>query len=97
MITDEQKQSIEEGSLDEAVHDAASLIASRVNNQGPDAQRSYLQEDSNPSEDLDEAVHQRASEGASEINNEGVDAQIRFLVSQGYSDDDVLREAQDED
>jgi len=42
-------------------------------------------------ESLDDLVHEAASALASDTNNSGIEDQIRFLVSQGYTEEEILK------
>lgn len=65
--------------LDDIVHDAASLIASRANNSGTGLS--------------DDAAHDAASVLASNANNDGLDAQIDFLMDKcEWSAEDILNQ-----
>lgn len=84
--------------LDSAVHDGASQIGSRANNEGKDDQLALIakangtesESDPRPSEELDDEVHDAASRIGSRINNEGKKEQLRFLREDcGWSDADI--------
>jgi hypothetical protein len=65
--------------LDDTVHDAASIIASKASNSGTGLN--------------DDAAHDAASVLASNANNGGLDAQIDFLMDTcGWSTDDILKQ-----
>jgi hypothetical protein len=65
--------------LDDIVHDAASIIASRACNESTGLS--------------DSAAHDSASVLASNANNGGLDAQLDFLMDTcGWSTDDILKQ-----
>lgn len=72
------EKGIESSLLDDTCHDAASIIASKANNESTGL--------------TDEAAHDAASVLASNANNGGLDAQIDFLIDTcGWSPEDVLK------
>lgn len=44
-------------------------------------------------EDMDELVHETAASAAASINNSGTTAQVEFLLKNGWSFEDIFREA----
>lgn len=87
--------------LDDFVHDAASNLASGINNAGLKEQKIFLSYSGDESgyssadsaDDLDDAVHAMASSLASDANNGGIKAQIEFLRDKcEYSEGDIAKE-----
>ncbi|ELP6119484.1 TPA: hypothetical protein I7730_00185 [Vibrio vulnificus] len=90
---------IESSDLDELVDEAATRLASRINNEGQSEQLEYLNRwgfnlDTSHNyepEELDEMVDEATARNASQVNNEGMKDQLEFLESVGYSDDEIFQ------
>lgn len=46
--------------------------------------------------DLDEIIHEVASQKASDINNSGLEGQVEFLISNGWTEEGIIKYLEEE-